>query len=90
MEGKSEIEHLKRRVDDLEKKIAALPPAKICYKKCHDCGSDLVPPLKISNIPKLGHVEQYIICPICLGETACTRERLRNQGFDFGGSGGFS
>ena len=96
MDSKSEIENLKQRVDELEKKIATLPPANICCKKCHDCGSVLVPPLKISHVQKLGHVEQYIVCPICLGETSCKREVTRERSFDFksfggfGGLGGFS
>ena len=81
MDSKLEIEHLKQRIDILKKKNDAIPPANIHYKKCHDCGSDLVPPLKISNVLKLQDVEQYIICPICLGETMCKRKAIS---FNFG------
>lgn len=41
------VKQLEVHVSELEKKIVNLPIGKISYKKCHDCKSDLVPPLKI-------------------------------------------
>lgn len=74
----SEGKDLEARIVQLENEVKRLltnaSQGVIRYKKCHDCQSDLVPPLKVVNMGVGANILQYIECPICLGQTSCMRQ----------------
>lgn len=76
MAEQKHMENLTQKVKQLEDEVKQLKAVGIVkYKKCFDCTSDLVPPLKIVNISTDGfNVAQYIVCPICLSENATRSE----------------
>ncbi len=78
------VYELEERVKQLENRVSKIeehanpPIGKVIYKKCHICNSDLVPPLKIVHEnDSNNNVIDYIVCPICYGQTCCRKEVFR-------------
>ena len=66
---KHELEKTDKKLDELKQEFDDLKEVsnpKIIYKKCHSCGSDLIPPLNIVGIVTANRqVTDFIVCPIC-------------------------